>query len=87
VLGEVAVAFGPLVLSWQPSASSPPYGCVLLAADYRELARVDGIGEPRWRPPAELVRRLEPGSTYHCYVLAGLGAAAVRSPLSTFTMP
>jgi hypothetical protein len=85
VLGEVSVTNEPFAMRWDAGGFAPPYACVLLAGDYRELVRADGIDEPRWRPPPEVLHELESGSTYHCYVLAGRGTAAVRSPLVTFT--
>lgn len=71
-------------LTWSAVAVSAPFTVVLLNADYRELARVDGIGSTDWQVPERLVRRLVQGETYHAYVLGGEEDDIARSPLVSF---
>ncbi len=70
---------------WQELPGGGPYAFVLLGADYREIARFDGIGAAAWRPSGAVADALERGVTYHAYVQCVVDHRSVRSPLLRFT--
>jgi hypothetical protein len=70
----------PAAFSWATLAA-PPYTVVLYDEGYRELARVDGIGERRLPVPPQFAEALAGGGTFHWRVLAPGAAATLRSRL------
>ena len=69
-------------------AAGPDCLCVLVQADqlkaeYGEILRRDGIETTSWEPEAAFRAALEPGGTFHWYVLGDDHGRPLPSPLAT----
>jgi hypothetical protein len=70
---------------WEHLQGAGPYTFVVLGADYREVARFDGIGAAEWQPSGTVASALQAGATYHAFVRSVADRGTVRSALLRLT--
>ena len=69
---------------WETDRQTGSLRFVLLAEDYQTLATLDGIAGSPWYPELAVLGHLQPGATYHAYLVGSVGGRLVKSPLTTF---
>lgn len=76
----------PLVFRWSGVPSDAATDLVVLAPDYSEVARFDGIVGSVWPTPPQVVQALAEHGQLHWRVESGAPGCRVYSPLQTFAI-